>query len=412
MLRPVTAGSQTPRVERARVFSGRQIFVATIALVVFLWCWVFLGHSFYARNATVTQTGDTLVYQGYGVAMRAGQVPYRDFSVVYPPGGLPVFLAPAYAVSAGDTAGYQRWFARLMAGCGVLCLLFVLASRPPARAVGFVALSPLLIGSLLLSRFDLWPTALVAAALAALLRDRYTLGFGALGAAVVAKVFALVLVPVAIVWTLRRAGPRTLRRGLAGFAIVVAAALGPFVVLAPDGLWSTLRDQVARAIQIESLVGAALLTFGHPTEFDSLGAKSIAGHETAAFLTTVVELGVLIALWVAFARGEMLADRFVRYLAACVCAFIAFGKVLSPQYLIWLVPLVPLVRGRRGLVATALLGAAMIATQWYFPGHYGAVEDGSLAWLVLARDLVLVVVLAVLAAPTARTIRARVPRLT
>jgi hypothetical protein len=102
----------------------------------------------------------------------------------------------------------------------------------------------------------------------------------------------------------------------------------------------------------------------------------------------------------------------VRYLAACVCAFIAFGKVLSPQYLIWLVPLVPLVRGRRGLVAIALLGAAMIATQWYFPGHYGAVEDGSLAWLVLARDLVLVVVLAVLAAPTARTIRARVPRLT
>ena len=37
---------------------------------------------------------DTPVYQEYGEAMAAGQVPYRDFGLEYPPGALPVFWLP------------------------------------------------------------------------------------------------------------------------------------------------------------------------------------------------------------------------------------------------------------------------------------------------------------------------------
>jgi hypothetical protein len=384
----------------------RRLLGPALALVVFLWAWIFLGHWIYGRNAAVaTQNHDSVVYQGYGVAMRDGEVPYRDFTVVYPPGSLPVFLAPTYAVSTADVSGYERWFARLMAGCGLLCLVLVIASRAPALGVAFVAVSPLLVGSLLLSRYDLWPAALVAGATAALVRDRAGLGFAALAAAVAAKLFALVLVPVAIVWTLRRRGPAALRRGLASFAAVIAAAFVPFLILAPSGLWASLRGQAARAIQIESLVGTALLTFGHPSEFDSLGAKSIVGHHDAVIATTVVEVAVLVALWIAFARGEMVVERLYRYLAACVCAFIALGKVFSPQYLIWLIPLVPLVRGRRGLFAMSLLAVAMVVTQWYFPERYGSIEDGQLSWLAFGRDLVLLVVLATLSLPRLATVR-------
>ena len=109
---------------------------------------------------------------------------------------------------------------------------------------------------------------------------------------------------------------------------------------------------------------------------------------------------MLIALWVAFARGPATVVRFLRYAAACVCAFIVCGKVLSPQYLLWLVPLVPLVRGRRGLAATALLTAALVLTQVWFPQRYFAYAlDFHLAGVVLLRDLVLVALLAVLAWP-------------
>ena len=93
-------------------------------------------------------------------------------------------------------------------------------------------------------------------------------------------------------------------------------------------------------------------------------------------------------------------ERFVRYAVAAVCAFVAFDKVLSPQYLLWLIPLVPLVLGRRGLAATVLLTIACVLTQVWFPQRYFAyADDFELAWVVLLRDLVLVALLVVLVMP-------------
>jgi hypothetical protein len=85
--------------------------------------------------------------------------------------------------------------------------------------------------------------------------------------------------------------------------------------------------------------------------------------------------------------------------AAALTAFVVLGKVLSPQFLIWLVPLVPLVAGRRGLLASALLATAIVLTQLWFPFRYWdlALEfDVAASWLVLVRDLVLLGLLATL----------------
>ena len=83
--------------------------------------------------------------------------------------------------------------------------------------------------------------------------------------------------------------------------------------------------------------------------------------------------------------------------AAAVCATVALGKVLSPQLLVWLVPLVPLVAGRRGLVASGLLAAALVLTQSWFPSQYGDVVGlEAETWLVLARNAVLLALLATL----------------
>ena len=388
----------------------RRVIGLALAVVIFLWSWSFLDHSFYARGRIV----DTGVYQAYGLQMRHDEVPYRDFEVEYPPGSLPAFVAPTFVGHPTDLNSYGTWFARLMEGCGLVCLAFVLLARPPARGVAFVAVGPLLVGSLLLTRFDLWPTALMTGALASFVRDRHRLGWFALALAFSAKLFAVALIPLAAVWTLRRrGGDELLRASLLGLATVVAV-FAPFAILAPHGLWESLWGQFSRPLQIESLAASYLMTFVHPGVIISHDALAIGGYGVLAAATTIAEITCLIALWVAFARGPAETQRLVRFAAACVCAFIVFGKVLSPQFLIWLVPLVALVRGRRGLVAAVLLALALADTQFYFylPRYNAYIDEYRDAWLVLARNLLLLAILAtlVVAPPGGRPSLARMRR--
>jgi uncharacterized membrane protein len=358
---------------------------ALTAAGLFLACFGLVHRWFWAHGQLV----DWPTYRTYGDAiLHHGRIPYRDFAVEYPPGALPPFIA------AAPFSDYATAFAWLMAACGV-ALVFVVARVRPAAAF-YVALAPVLAGSLILSRFDLWPALLATAAIVALLAERHRLGWALLGAAVAAKLWPLVLVPLALVWSIRRG------RGwsaLAGAAVVVAVFL-PFVLLSPHGVWTSLRGQASRPLQIESLGASLFMTFSHPVVISSHGSQNVDGHGGTATAFAVLQIVVLVALWVAFARGPATGDRFVRYSAAAVCAFIAFGKVLSPQFLLWLVPLVPLVRGRRGLAATVLLTLALVLTQVWFPQRYwGYADSYHLAGVVFARDLVLVVLLTVLVLP-------------
>src|SRR4029077_5624297 len=104
----------------------------------------------------------------------------------------------------------------------------------------------------------------------------------------------------------------------------------------------------SRPLQIESLGASFFTVFSHPRVITTHGSQNVAGHGAVGAAFALLEVTTLLVLWIAFAPGPSTHPRLLRYAAAAVCAFIAFGKVLSPQFLIWLIPLVPLVRGPRG----------------------------------------------------------------
>jgi hypothetical protein len=385
---------------------------ATLAAVaLFLVSWGVLHHGYF----TTHPIRDTPVYERYGSTIDDGHLPYRDFDVEYPPGALPVFALPAL----GDV-GFETFrlrfetlmvlFGEAMVGFVALALVSLRATRLRlAAALGFVALAPLALGPVVVSRFDLWPAALVAGAMAALLRGRLRLGHLGIGAAVAAKLFAAVLAPVSLAYVWKRGGRREAVVCAALAAGVVVAAFLPFLLVSPGGIWHSLSDQAGRPLQIESLGAGVLLAahsvFGYGLTMESShGSQNLAGNVPNVFAAAeaIVQVGALIAVWALFARGAPTRSRLVLACAAALVAFVAFGKVLSPQFMIWLIPVVPLVGGRRGVAATALLAAALILTQLWFPYRYWqlALHFGWLqSWLVLARDLVLVGLYVALATP-------------
>jgi hypothetical protein len=403
-----------PRAEPTRV-----AIVAAAAILVFSASWGVLHRGFYGSDQIV----DTPVYQKYGEAMVAGQVPYRDFAVEYPPGALPLFVLPSLGQEHRLEPDYRRRFEWLMLVFGWAMLLGMavalaglgVATPWIAAALGFAALAPLALGPVILTRFDLVPAALTAAALAAFVWQRWRLGFGVLAVATVVKVFPGVILPLAVAHVWRHRGRREAVVGTAVFAAVLAAVLVPFVLGTPRGLWDTFRVQADRPLQIESL-GAAILVAAHHlgglaiTMAPGSGSENLVGGtpDAVARAQSILQVAVLAALWIWFARRRRTTGEFLAASAAAVCAFLALGRVLSPQFMIWLLPLVPLVRGRRGLLASALLAAALVLTQLWFPKRYWEYAYDFAAfqsWTVLARDVVLLAIVLVLVCPVPSRVR-------
>jgi Glycosyltransferase family 87 len=409
-----------------QVVRSRTAIVVALGVSTFLVAWGTLHYGFYTHELLV----DTPIYQSYGDATLRGEIPYRNFAVEYPPGALPVFVLPSVVSGQGHFGTYNRVFEALMGLCGMVAvaavtLIVVRLERrriPLAAAVGIAGLGALALGPVVLSRFDLWPAMLTVGALALLVYERRRLAFAALGLGFAAKLFPALLLPPMLVYVWRRTGRR--QAALCGlcFAAVAFACYAPFLVLSPHGVWASIGGQASRPLQIESL-GASLLLAAHQlagttmTMDVSHGSNNLVGSvpDRLALGQAILQILVIVAIWISFLRGPADRERLLRTCAACVCAFIAFGKVLSPQYLVWLLPLIPLIRGRRGVIAGALLVAAMLLTQLWFPYRYLELVyefDARASWFVFSRDLALVALLAALVWPRrrARTGEDNIPR--
>jgi hypothetical protein len=430
-LRDALRREATPR-RLAALATGAVTLLVALSLAVW--------HAFPADRTTTTEA---YVYFGFADRVAGGAAPYRDVTVEYPPGALPVFLLPLWLL--GDTSGaewdeaaldpearrYEAALATLLAGLLAATIAVTAVSLRLLRssvghatlALAVLAAAPLLLGALPLTRFDAWPVVLVSVGvLAALAGRRLGAGF-ALGAAATAKLYPLVLLPGLAAREWRDGGMRPVARLLAGALAAVVLILAPFLAVAPSETVEAVRLQAARGLQMESLGGSLLaaawkisLSLDNrglvpgplPVEScqrcDGLVAAQLTGtlaDVVGALALIAVVIGVVVVARRTLRPADP-RDGLVWSAATSVTVLVVLGKVLSAQFLLWLLPLVPLVKGRRGLRATALLVVAAVLTNVWFPTLYrDYVNDlayGPIAVLLL-RNGVLLALLVVLLRP-------------
>ncbi|WP_398780163.1 glycosyltransferase 87 family protein [Streptomyces sp. NBRC 110611] len=325
-------------------------------------------------------TDVSVIYQGWSEVLKGGTYPLDDVTWQYPPAAALAVLSPGLLPFLGYTPAFFTLV--LFTDAAVLALLLRAGSGRagsgrPAGAWVWIAGVPLL-GPTAYARYDLMVVAVAVAALfAAARRPRLAgalAGFGAL-----LKVWPVLLLTGA---PLRGRRARALWSGAGG----AAAGLTLACVAAAPGALAFLAFQRDRGTEIESLGGlvfhlarpfgwdgTVLLRYGS-VEFLGPGVPLVSA---LALLLNGAALGWLV-LWRVRARvtgDAVLCD--AAFAATLLCT--TTSRVISPQYLLWLVGLaavcVTVRSSRQGLPALLVLLAAGL-TLLEFPVGFAQVVAG------------------------------------
>ncbi|WP_406444887.1 DUF2029 domain-containing protein [Streptomyces sp. NBC_01613] len=329
-----------------------------------------------------------LYHHWYGV-LAHGAFPAHDPLWQYPPGAGPVLLSPA--LLPGLTY-FQAFVALTLASDAAITLALAHAGTRPGRALLGAAVwvggLPLLL-HLPLARYDVQVTALAVISLLTLSRSTRAYGaFAALGALV--KVWpALVLLGTPRGRTTRSSWVWAAVTGALSLTLLAAVFANPFAFL---------RQQGGRGVQIESLGGTALALATHAgwpgavryqygaLEFTGPHVRTVA-HASLAL--TAVAFGLLL-LWRLRARRWTPATPYDAALSA-VLLFTVTSRVISPQYMIWLLGMAAVCLTSRHTVqrpVAALILAATVLSSVAYPLLYAEVK--ACTWtgcgLMLARN--------------------------
>jgi Glycosyltransferase family 87 len=319
--------------------------------------------------------------------------PYRDYLVEYPPGFFLAALPPA--ILTRTETGYGITFELLMAA------LFVAATMCCGRLAPYLGtnartlsvlrwsvLAAVALGIISVQRYDAAVALLVCViCLATVRRQPIMLGVAA-GAVIAVKIVPGVVALLSEMYLVRQRRLGDLATAAAAAVVTVAVIALPVAYAAGSTMDRVMWYHFDRPLEIES-TAAGLLGLWHAIDpsavsfIFSFGSNNVAGPLVAAgaWASNVATALALALVYVLAWRDLQRAASAVvqaRVLAGAtllaLVVLIAFGKVSSPQYFTWVVPLgalMTLVDGRGGTMAWFL--GSMVLAQIVFPTEMHAV---------------------------------------
>ena len=388
----------------------RRLVLWWLGTRVLLMLWATTVLPWFSHGSVV---GDVAIYRGWAQVLQSGTYPVHDTQWQYPPAAALVFLIPQVFTHLGVSYLVAFFFFALIADFAVFRLLLGHATRnaaadgasPHTTGVWVWVLGGFAIGPLLLMRYDVIVTALAVGGLiapAAAVSTRWNLRGALIGLGTMVKAW-----PGSLVLGLPPQGPG--RRAL-GWAVGTAVLVTGILSLCLTGPFSFLTGQSDRGIEVESVLASPFMVaswLGYPVKVvHQYGSFQISGPGVSAvgsFAELLTDDGIGIVLW----------WRLMRFRPRCwtpalmydtaftsVLVLVVTSRVLSPQYLVWLLGLAAVVLTENGPMRRAtvlarpawLVVCCVLVTQVEFPLLFGEVMGGQF-WgtsLVALRNLVLV----------------------
>lgn len=380
------------------------------------WFWGLVGVFLITRVAMAFLAGNPQIYTRSGLPVTpyvyesrdwglqivaAGRAPYAGVPIEYPPGLLPFVLLPASLLHAFQMP-FLPSFVFLMTAVdafGLIGLWRLSAQGDSMLGPWLWVIGLPLLGPMVLLRLDLVPAVALIWAIQRATAGAWT-GAGAfVGFGIIAKIYPGFLFPIGL------AIARSRTRFTVGALAVMLLGLAPFITSLDALVRSVAGFHFHRGVQIESLWGNALLVargLGYRVEVQrAFGSWEIVAGITpiVEVLSTAVSLGVVAFFtwraWQADSRGDVRTMALIWF--PTVACLLLTGRVLSPQFLIWLIGLGATVACASNGIdrrTTIFFLASMLLTQVEFPFAFSGLiltHAGSVA-VLSARNLCLIAV--------------------
>ena len=311
--------------------------------------------------------------------------PYRDFPVEYPPVSLAA-IEVAAGPNGNETGAHLVWVILLFDLATVAGLSF---GWGPRTAVAYLFLTAPLLG-FLYTTIDLISIALAVWAVALVVRGRDRLGGVAMAAAILAKVWPLVLLPVMVIQ----------RKGRALVWSAAALALGTFVWVwwgGPSGPLQVATQRQTPGWEYESLVGSVFWALGRNFVIINDSTRVGFAPAWAKALLLGAALAGIAAVWYRASRRE--PRELGMPAVAAVSILMLSAPLLSPPYMIWLAPWAAIAWMERTGYVRWLLAALMLVSGVMFLAFSSELLYYQAVWsvkaILLFRNALLVAIPAV-----------------
>jgi hypothetical protein len=293
----------------------------------------------------------------------------------YPIVSLFIFSLPLLVPAQFYQEGYALWSLLMIS------ILYVLIKQSTSRkhALFFIACTVIAGWSTAVSRFDLFPAACTLIALILANKGRWTWAYTCIAAGTLLKFYPILLLPVLLIaeqksYSFQWNSWKRWKALARGFVAVFAGAISLSLAVSIPGTMGSLRYFTTRPLEIESFPASLvwLTSFvGFPYQylyaFVSMNIVSHTASVIGMLSTALLLIGLLSIFWLQW-RGKLETSiACLTVLALILCT----GKILSPQYILWIIPFVAYVR-KPSWLWIVLWGAVMVLTYIIYPITYNA----------------------------------------